>query len=344
MKRSNIIILSVLAAVVLTVCGICIKQYYHYAVANFVSHDGEAHAYHVHPEMAADSLMAEMLEDYDMLSELAWCLHCRYLKYKQPKPGYYRFAAKIGNSELIRRLMLGEETPVRLSFTHAIRTREQLAGHLGKRLLVDSIEIIQRLDNKEYMAHFGLTPETAVCMFIPNTYEVYWNISAEKLLERLEKEANKWWENQSNQLEKIGLSRHEVVVLASIVEEETNKNEEKPTIAGVYINRLKKDMLLQADPTVKYAVGDFTIKRVMYKHLQTESPYNTYLNKGLPPTAICLPELSSLKAVLNYQKHNYMFFCAKEDFSGYHNFATTPNEHYRNAERYKNALNKLGIK
>jgi UPF0755 protein len=179
---------------------------------------------------------------------------------------------------------------------------------------------------------------------VPNTYEVYWNISAEKLLERLEKEANKWWENQSNQLEKIGLSRHEVVVLASIVEEETNKNEEKPTIAGVYINRLKKDMLLQADPTVKYAVGDFTIKRVMYKHLQTESPYNTYLNKGLPPTAICLPNVSSLKAVLNYQKHNYMFFCAKEDFSGYHNFATTPNEHYRNAEKYKNALNKLGIK
>ncbi|MEE1021119.1 MAG: endolytic transglycosylase MltG, partial [Bacteroidales bacterium] len=215
--------------------------------------------------------------------------------------------------------------------------KEDFAKKVSEQLMITENDILLAINNEKNPANFF---DKVVC----NTYEVYWNISAESLIERLKKEADKWWESQENQVKKIGLSRHQIVVLASIVEEETNKNEEKPTIAGVYINRLEKDMLLQADPTVKYAVGDFTIKRVMYKHLQTESPYNTYLNKGLPPTAICLPEISSLKSVLNYQKHNYMFFCAKEDFSGYHNFAVTPNEHYRNAEKYKNALNKLGIK
>ena len=170
-----------------------------------------------------------------------------------------------------------------------VRLKQDFAKKIANQLMLSENDILLAIDNRENSQNLF---DNIVC----NTYEVYWNISAEKLLERLEKEANKWWENQSNQLEKIGLSRHEVVVLASIVEEETNKNEEKPTIAGVYINRLKKDMLLQADPTVKYAVGDFTIKRVMYKHLQTESPYNTYLNKGLPPTAICIPVISSLKS------------------------------------------------
>ena len=230
----------------------------------------------------------------------------------------------------------GLQTPIKLVI-NKVRLKEDFAKKVAEQLMITENDILLAINNEE-------NPENFFDKVVCNTYEVYWNISAESLLERLEKEADKWWESQENQMKKIGLSRHQIVVLASIVEEETNKNEEKPTIAGVYINRLKKDMLLQADPTVKYAVGDFTIKRVMYKHLQTESPYNTYINKGLPPTAICLPEISSLKAVLNYQKHNYMFFCAKEDFSGYHNFAVTPNEHYRNAEKYKNALNKLGIK
>ncbi|MBQ9144721.1 MAG: hypothetical protein IJX60_07240, partial [Paludibacteraceae bacterium] len=164
MKKSTWIILSVVAVVFLTALGFCIKQYYHFAVSNFQSMDGESHSYHVYPNTPTDSLMTEMLGDYEMASDLAWCLHCRYLKYKEAKPGFYRFASKIANRDLIRRLQLGEETPIKLSFTQSIRTREQLAGHMGKKLLLDSAEVIQRLNDAEYLAHFGLKPETAVCL------------------------------------------------------------------------------------------------------------------------------------------------------------------------------------
>lgn len=252
------------------------------------------------------------------------------------KSGHYTIEPNTTKLDLVRKLANGLQTPVKLVI-NKVRLKEDFAKKISEQLMLSENDILLAIDNTSDSKNF-------FDRVIPNTYEVYWNVSAEGLLERLEKEADKWWENQENLMKKTGLSRHEVVVLASIVDEETNMSNEKPTIAGVYINRLKKGMLLQADPTVKYAVGDFAIKRVMYKHLQTDSPYNTYLYKGLPPTAICLPNVSSLKAVLNYEKHDYMFFCAKEDFSGYHNFARTPNEHYRNAERYKNALNKLGIR
>ncbi len=252
------------------------------------------------------------------------------------KSGRYLIESQTTILDLVKKLDNGLQTPVKLVI-NKVRLHEDFAKKVSQQLMLSENDILLAINESEDSKNF-------FDRVIPNTYEVYWNISAQALIERLEKEADKWWENQESLMKKTGLSRHEIVVLASIVDEETNMSNEKPTIAGVYINRLKKDMLLQADPTVKYAVGDFTIKRVMYKHLQTDSPYNTYMYKGLPPTAICLPNVSSLKAVLNYEKHDYIFFCAKEDFSGYHNFARTPNEHYRNAERYKNELNKLGIR
>ena len=237
---------------------------------------------------------------------------------------------------MAKQLVRGLQTPVKLVIGK-VRTQEELAEMMANQLMINSADI----------NHAILKTENSSNIFdniVPNTYEVYWNIGAEQLLQRLKKESDKWWNSKAKQLERLGLSRHEVVVLASIVEEETNKNEEKPIIAGVYVNRLRRDMLLQADPTIKYAVGDFSIKRVMYKHLQTDSPYNTYMYKGLPPTAICLPEQSSLNAVLEYAEHNYVFFCAKDDFSGYHNFAETSEEHYANADKYRAALNREGIK
>lgn len=252
------------------------------------------------------------------------------------KSGRYLIESQTTILDLVKKLDNGLQTPVKLVI-NKVRLHEDFAKKVSQQLMLSENDILLAINESEDSKNF-------FDRVIPNTYEVYWNISAQALIERLEKEADKWWENQESLMKKTGLSRHEIVVLASIVDEETNMSNEKPTIAGVYINRLKKDMLLQADPTVKYAVGDFTIKRVMYKHLQTDSPYNTYMYKGLPPTAICLPNVSSLKAVLNYEKHDYIFFCAKEDFSGYHNFARTPAEHYRNAERYKNELNKLGIR
>lgn len=332
MKKQTIIILSIVALILISgiVCG--------FSLLNKKVRNNESVSLYIYPSENYENVL-EKLEKNGVIekNERAFSIFSKVKKLENNiKSGHYVIEPKTSQVDLVRTLANGLQTPVKLVI-NKVRLKQDFAKKIANQLMLSENDILLAIDNRENSQNLF---DNIVC----NTYEVYWNISAEKLLERLEKEANKWWENQSNQLEKIGLSRHEVVVLASIVEEETNKNEEKPTIAGVYINRLKKDMLLQADPTVKYAVGDFTIKRVMYKHLQTESPYNTYLNKGLPPTAICLPELSSLKAVLNYQKHNYMFFCAKEDFSGYHNFATTPNEHYRNAERYKNALNKLGIK
>lgn len=332
MKKQTIIILSIVALILISgiVCG--------FSLLNKKVRNNESVSLYIYPSENYEKVL-EKLEKNGVIekNERAFSIFSKVKKLENNiKSGHYVIEPKTSQVDLVRTLANGLQTPVKLVI-NKVRLKQDFAKKIANQLMLSENDILLAIDNRENSQNLF---DNIVC----NTYEVYWNISAEKLLERLEKEADKWWENQSNQLEKIGLSRHEVVVLASIVEEETNKNEEKPTIAGVYINRLKKDMLLQADPTVKYAVGDFTIKRVMYKHLQTESPYNTYLNKGLPPTAICLPELSSLKAVLNYQKHNYMFFCAKEDFSGYHNFATTPNEHYRNAEKYKNALNKLGIK
>ena len=332
MKKQTIIILSIVALILISgiICG--------FSLLNKKVRNNESVSLYIYPSENYEKVL-EKLEKNGVIekNERAFSIFSKVKKLENNiKSGHYVIEPKTSQVDLVRTLANGLQTPVKLVI-NKVRLKQDFAKKIANQLMLSENDILLAIDNRENSQNLF---DNIVC----NTYEVYWNISAEKLLERLEKEANKWWENQSNQLEKIGLSRHEVVVLASIVEEETNKNEEKPTIAGVYINRLKKDMLLQADPTVKYAVGDFTIKRVMYKHLQTESPYNTYLNKGLPPTAICLPNISSLKAVLNYQKHNYMFFCAKEDFSGYHNFATTPNEHYRNAEKYKNALNKLGIK
>ena len=332
MKKQTIIILSIVAVILIIgiICG--------FSLLNKKVRNNESVSLYIYPSENYENVL-EKLEKNGVIekNERAFSIFSKVKKLENNiKSGHYVIEPKTSQVDLVRTLANGLQTPVKLVI-NKVRLKQDFAKKIANQLMLSENDILLAIDNRENSQNLF---DNIVC----NTYEVYWNISAEKLLERLEKEANKWWENQSNQLEKIGLSRHEVVVLASIVEEETNKNEEKPTIAGVYINRLKKDMLLQADPTVKYAVSDFTIKRVMYKHLQTESPYNTYINKGLPPTAICLPEISSLKAVLNYQKHNYMFFCAKEDFSGYHNFATTPNEHYRNAEKYKNALNKLGIK
>lgn len=332
MNKKLTIILAIIAVVLISGIGfgfsLLNKKTFNKESVNLYIYPGENYE-KVIEKLEKSSVLGEKRTAFEIFSKV------KNLK-NNVKSGHYLIESNTSQKNLVRMLANGLQTPVKLVI-NKVRLKQDFAKKVAEQLMITENDILLAINNEENSENFF---DRVVC----NTYEVYWNISAESLLERLEKEADKWWESQENQMKKIGLSRHQIVVLASIVEEETNKNEEKPTIAGVYINRLKKDMLLQADPTVKYAVGDFTIKRVMYKHLQTESPYNTYLNKGLPPTAICLPNVSSLKAVLNYQKHNYMFFCAKEDFSGYHNFAVTPNEHYRNAEKYKNALNKLGIK
>lgn len=345
MKKTTWIILFTVAAILFAAAGVCIKQYYHFAVSNFRSLDQEAHAYHVYPHTTSDSILTEITEDYHMLSELAWCLHCKYLRFTQTKPGHYRFASEISNRELIRRLQLGEQTPIRLSFTQSIRTREQLAGHLGKRLLLDSTEIIMRLNDREYMAHFGLTPETAVCLFIPNTYEVYWTMSADQLFARMHKEYQRFWDDERlAKAKQLGLTPTEVSTIASIIASETNKKDEYPTIASIYINRLKKGIALQACPTVIFAVGDFSMRRVLKRHLAIDSPYNTYKYRGLPPGPIRLARPDVIDAVLNAPKTDYLYMCANPDFSGTHIFSSTYAQHNQVARQYQRALNERKVK
>ena len=345
MKKSTKIILAVAATLFIAAIVFCTKHYYHFAVANFVSHDQESHGYHIQEGMPTDSILAEMLGDYDMLSELAWCMQCRYLKFTQAKPGYYRFANKIANRELIRRLQLGEETPIRLSFTQSIRTREQLAGHMGRKLQLDSAEVIQRLTDSEYLEHFGLTPETAVCLFIPNTYEVYWTMSADQLFARMYKEYNRFWnEERLAKAKKLGLTPVEVATIASIIASETNKKDEYPTIASIYLNRLRKGIALQACPTVIFATGDFSLRRVLKRHLAIDSPYNTYKYRGLPPGPIRLARPDVIDAVLNAPKTTYLYMCANPDFSGTHIFSSSYSEHSAIARQYQRALNQKKVK
>ncbi|MDO6390054.1 endolytic transglycosylase MltG [Pontibacter sp. BT731] len=259
------------------------------------------------------------------------------------KPGRYKIENGWGNRQLIGILRLGEQAPLKLTFNN-IRLRSQLAEKLAAAVEPSTEEIDSLLNDQEYLQTLGFDTTTVVSMFIPNTYEVYWTITAPELMQRMKTEYDRFWTAERKaKAEKMGLSPKEVSTLASIVQAETIKNDEKPRVAGVYLNRLQKGMKLEADPTVVYAVRDFTIRRVLNVHLQHDSPYNTYRYAGLPPGPINVPDISSIDAVLNPEAHKYIYFCAKEDFSGYHSFAVTHAEHIANARRYQRALTERNI-
>jgi UPF0755 protein len=259
------------------------------------------------------------------------------------KPGRYLIREDMGNNELINLLRSGEQDPVNLTFNN-IRLKEQLAGVISRQIEADSASIIRLLNDPEMLRKYDLTPETSKLLFIPNTYEFFWNTSAEQLLERMQREYNTFWnEDRKAKAEKLNLTPTEVSTLASIVQLETIKPDEYRRVAGVYLNRLKRSMPLQADPTVIFATGDFSIRRVLNRHLAIDSPYNTYKYAGLPPGPIALPEARVIDGVLNYENHDYLYFCARDDFSGYHAFARTYSQHLANARRYQNALNQRRI-
>lgn len=263
---------------------------------------------------------------------------------RRVKPGNYAIRPGDSMRDICLRLLSGNQTPVKL-VVPSVRTLDRLAGAVGKQLMADSAAVITLLTDKHYLDSLGYSSATAPCMFIPNTYEVYWTMTPEQFVARMLKENKRFWNDARLAKAKAqGLTPSEVITLASIVDEETAKDDEKPMVAGLYLNRLKRGMLLQADPTVKYAVGDFELRRILYVHLQTDSPYNTYKYAGLPPGPIRIPTIAAIESVLSPAKHSYIYMCAKEDFSGYHNFATTLTQHNANARRYQQALNKLGIK
>lgn len=259
-------------------------------------------------------------------------------------PGRYIVEAGMNNDELINLLRSGEQTPIKLVFNN-IRTKADFAEKISKQIEADSTNIVELLNDSLYVGIFGFNLENIVSMFIPNTYELYWNMSAKDFMDRMYVEYKKFWNDERrHKAEELGLDPEDVSVLASIVDRETAKNEEKGTIAGVYLNRMKYNWRLQADPTIIFAWNDYSIRRVLNVHKLIDSPYNTYKYYGLPPGPICIPSVAAIDAVLNHEEHNYMFFCAKDDFSGYHAFATTHAEHNRNAKKYRRALDKRNIK
>jgi UPF0755 protein len=219
-----------------------------------------------------------------------------------------------------------------------------LAGVVSDQIEADSAALLSLMSDRDFLDRFGMTPQTATAMFLPNTYEFWWDTSPEEFVRRMHREYERFWTDKRKETaEEMGMTPVEATTLASIVDEETIHDDEMPEIAGVYINRLERGMRLQADPTIKFAIDDFTIKRVLKKHLETESPYNTYKNAGLPPGPISIPSIAAIESVLNHSHHNYLYFVAKPDFSGYHNFSRSHRQHINNARKYQRALNRNNI-
>ena len=265
--------------------------------------------------------------------------------------GRYAIHPGEGALKVWRHMKNGLQEPVYLTLP-SVRTLNKLSAELSKKLMIDSTSILQALTDEATCEKYGYDTTTIACMFIPNTYDIYWNSSVEKLLDRMKKESEKFWNSDRTQKAKaLQLTPVEVITIASIVDEETANNAEKPMIAGMYYNRFKlrnaeypEGMPLQADPTIKYAWKRFDLKRIYNNLLHIKSPYNTYVNPGLPPGPIRIPSVAGIDAVLNLVKHDYLYMCAKEDFSGTHNFARTYQEHLQNAAKYSKALNERGIK
>lgn len=257
---------------------------------------------------------------------------------KNIMPGRYTLRRNMTNVEAIRTLQSGNRQAVNVTFTN-VRLIDELPAKIVKNVGVSPSEFNEALDKFISTNQEGFTRQNIIGMFLPNTYEVYYNVLPDELIDRMLTEYKKFWNDERLAKAKVlGLTPKEVSTLASIVQAESVKSDEAPVIAGLYINRLKKGIPLQADPTLVFAAGDFTIKRVLNEHKAIDSPYNTYKYAGLPPGPINMPQIATLDAVLNYHKHTYIYMCAKEDFSGYHNFATTLTEHNKNARKYQTAL------
>lgn len=328
-------LLGIVAGFILFMLTFGVEQYYRYHVSNLRSLDGKEHSYYIYPNLSVDSVLNMVRENYDISGELDLRWHMRLKVFSDPKPGYYVFPAEMGDKLFISKLQNGEQTPIHLKWTNQIHLREELAGKIASQLMLDSVDLIQRLSDDKYMAEFGLNAESSRCLFLPDTYEVYWTISPDELFKRMDSEYRAFWTKERlDKAEALGLTPVEVSILASIVESETYVIKDMPTIASLYINRLRKNMPLQACPTVIYAVGDFSIKRVLKSHLKVDSPYNTYKHKGLPPGPIHCPLARTLDFVLNAPKTDYLYMCASPSLDGTHIFSSSYGIHTSAARNY----------
>ena len=317
---------------------------YFYLFASLAK-DGKTYYLYIDNDDNIDSIYARLDTMTTSAGMSAFSMLARHDGYAEKIiPGRYAVKPGIGALRLLRNLKNGTQTPLHLTIP-SVRTTDKLAAVLGNKLQIDSLELVKELTNPATCSRYGLDTLTIACLFIPNTYDVYWTISAKGLLDRMQKESRTFWnEDRRRKAKALGMTEVQIITLASIVDEETANNDEKPMVAQMYLNRLREDMPLQADPTVKFALKQFELKRIYHGQLSVNSPFNTYRNKGLPPGPIRIPTVAGIDAVLNHANHDYLYMCAKEDFSGTHNFAKTYEEHLQNAKRYSDALNKHGIK
>lgn len=336
-------ILSVILLSTLCIAGIAFYKYYLVKIQK-VKLEKSAYIY-ITPDDNANTIIQKIENVANPCSAKGFEILAKHNNFDNRKRSG-KFAINDGDNmhTIYRRIVSNEQTPVKL-VVPSTRTLPQMVGAISRQLMLDSLELSEFTTNMAYISRIGYTKESLPSLFIPNTYEVYWDIKPENLMIRLMTERRKFWnESRMAKAKKIDMTPEEVATLASIVDEETNKNEEKPIVAGLYINRLKKGIPLQADPTVKFALNDSGRRRILKKDLKIDSPYNTYKNKGLPPGPIRIPTMQALESVLNHNKHDYIYMCAKEDFSGFHNFAKTLREHRNNATKYQKALNSRNIK
>ncbi|TXH20106.1 MAG: endolytic transglycosylase MltG [Chitinophagaceae bacterium] len=289
--------------------------------------------------------VAETLVEKGFISSTTWFNNAsRIVGLKTVKAGRYEIKKGMSLYSLAKMLKNGKQSPVSFSITK-IRTKEALAGKMGKAFQYDSLQAIQFLSNNDSLKQYGVDTNTVMSLALPLTYDIYWNTTPSDLIKKFQSAYQTFWtEERKQKASALGLTPIQVISLASIIDEESNDTEEKPTIASTYLNRVKIGMPLQADPTVKFALKDFGIKRILLGHLQTPSPYNTYKNKGIPPGPICTPQTATIDAVLNAPKTDYLYFVADSSFNGKHLFTTNYQDHLKLAKAYQEALNKRNIK
>lgn len=348
MAKSGGIVKKIIVLVVLGVLAFGGYWAYENIFKNNVHLDGKKFTYiYIKSNATLEDVLDELysqniIDDHESFEWMAKSMHLQ----DHINSGKYRIDAKMSNRSIVKMIINGKQEKVKLSFNSQIRTKEQFIDYVSDKLEIEKSELEDYCSNENILTEqYGLNSENFMALIVPETYEVKWTTHINELFELIEKSYNNVWTKAKKEKAKsLGYSVPELVTIASIVQSESGIKTEQQKIAGVYINRLKQDMKLQADPTVVFANGNFDVQRVLSADKDIDSPYNTYRYKGLPPGPICLVNPSTIDAVLNYTKHNYTYFCAKPDFSGYSSFTNDYKVHMKNAAAYQEALNKKGIK
>jgi len=329
------IIIACIAVVAAIAAFLAIDWYRVHRTPNFT---GKADLY-VLPGSTLDEIMKQIPDSIVKHPALLEKTMRKELQDGQVKPGHYVIEKAKPSIYVTRMLANGWETPVSLVLSGSMRLKGQIARKISRQMMVDSATVANALEDKELLAQYGFTPQDVFSLIIPDSYEMYWTASMKDILDKQKEAYDAFWTPENLQKAKDqGLTQKEVSIVASIVKGESNHEPEYPSIAGVYLNRYHIGMLLQADPTIAYCY-DYTLNRILLRHLEVDSPYNTYKYPGLPPGPICVPDKAALNAVLNPDRHGYLFFCASAAFDGTHKFATTLSEHNRNAQEFQRALN-----